>query len=436
MLLLTSLCARSQSGVNFEEFTKKLQPYFDDELIGDLKKEMPEGNYSIWGWAVGDYSGDGFYDAAFALRVYSDKGKVMRIYLFVDMDGYLVKVGEFLYKYQGMPLEVGVIIRDGACLLTRKNREYAWDITGYSYDNGALLNVDEYKIRRIRSLTYESYINFDTKLNKHNYIQTSSGKTRIDAKYLTIPCYDRRRYIYKGYNNRTFANDIDYVPAGAYYWNGPEDLSYNVVSSYDKDYLYFDVYVKDDKIITDNCADCVYESLGVLVDVNKYDENNTRLVKMKRNSIEPQKNQKKGLYYLKFSPGNFSDIKASVLDVTSSDEMSIYQKEKVADIRISAGQYDSNYYIVNIRIPILVLGLESIAFKERAFTELGCTFFVFDSDNPYNIDEVTELTTSRIKREDSRTYGSLLIVPDGMWYGEAVNIYHDKLINSIKKFGY
>jgi hypothetical protein len=360
----------------------------------------------------------------------------MYIYLFVDMDGYLVKIAEYVYKYQNMPLEVGVVIRDNTCLLTKKNRQYDWEITGYRFDNGAILKVDEYKIRRIKSLTYESYVNYDNMQNKHKFFQTSSGKIRVNAKYLTIPCYDRNRYIYKGFNNKLLANEIDFVPAGAYYWDGDDDLSYKIDSYYDKDYLYFDFYVKDDKIITDNCSSCVYESMGIWLDVNKYDENNTRLIKTKRNSIEPQKSQKKGLYYLKFAPGNFVDIKAHLLEIVSTDELSQYQKEKVNEIIVSAGQYDSNYYMVNIKIPVLILGLESVALQDEKFTELGCTAIVYDSDNPYNADEITELGTSRIDPKDSKTFGTLLIVPNGKWYGDVINIYKDKVIENLKEFGF
>lgn len=426
----------SQSGVKFDDFVKKIQPYFDDELIEDIRKEMPDGNFTVWGWGVGDFSGDGYLDIAFSTRIYSDRRKVMRIFQFVDMDGYLVKIAEYDYKYQNMPLEVGVIIRDNTCLLTKKNREYDWEINGFRFDNGAILKVDEYKIRRIKSLTYESYESFDKMKNTHKYFQTASGKVRINAKYLTIPCYDRNRYIFKGFSNEVLTNEIDYVPAGAYYWDGDDDLSYHVSSNYDKDYLYFDVYVKDDNIITDNCSSCVYESMGIWLDVNKYDESNTRLVKTKRNSIEPQKSQKKGLYYLKFAPGNFTDIKAHVLEVTSTDEMTQYQREKVNEIVISAGQYDTNYYVINIKIPKMILGLESLELPDNKPREFGCTVIVYDSDNQYNADEVTELATSRIDPRESKSFGSLILIPNGIWYGDVINIYTDKVIQNLKEFGF
>ncbi len=435
-LLTISSALHSQSGVKFDEFVKKIQPYFDDELIEDVRKEMPKGNFTVWGWAVGDYSGDGYHDVAFSTRIYSDRKKVMKIFLFVDMDGYLVKIAEYDYKYQNLPLEVGVIIRDNTCLLTKKNREFDWEITGYRFDNGAITKVDEYKIRRIKSLTYESYNSYDKMQNKHKYFQTASGKVRINAKYLTIPCYYRNRYIYKGFSNETYTNDIDFVPAGAYYWDGDEDLSYRVSSWYDKDYLYFDVHVKDDKIITDNCSSCIYESMAVWLDLNKYDENNTRLVKTKRNSIEPQRSQKSGLYYLKFAPGDFIDIKANLLEFNSSDELTQYQREKVNEIIVSAGQYDTNYYLINIKIPKMVLGLESLNLQDGKLREFGCTVMVYDSDNPYNQDEVTELATSKIDPRETKSFGTLLFIPDGKWHGDVTNIYRDKVIENLKQFGF
>jgi hypothetical protein len=52
-LLFGNSVASAQSGMDFEEFKAKLQKYFDDELIEDLKTTLPKGTeYRMWGISV------------------------------------------------------------------------------------------------------------------------------------------------------------------------------------------------------------------------------------------------------------------------------------------------------------------------------------------------------------------------------------------------
>jgi hypothetical protein len=121
----------SQSGSRFPDFAKKLEYYFHKDLIADLQKSLPQGvNYTIWGWDVGDFSGDGNYDVAFVVRLASERKRLVQVYLFVDMDGFLTQVAKFPYKFIETPLEVGIIIKSNACLITKKNKQFNWSIRG------------------------------------------------------------------------------------------------------------------------------------------------------------------------------------------------------------------------------------------------------------------------------------------------------------------
>ena len=84
----------AQSGMTFEEFTPKLQPYFAEELISDVKDAMPQGaEFRVWGWDVGDFTGDGYNDLALSVNILGTRKKECHVYLFGDIDGFLVKVG-------------------------------------------------------------------------------------------------------------------------------------------------------------------------------------------------------------------------------------------------------------------------------------------------------------------------------------------------------
>ena len=85
----------AQSGMYFSEFCKRLEMYFHPDLVADIHKEMPPSDFLVWGWDVGDFSGDDNNDVAFSIRRSEQKDKIIDVYLFVDIDGFLTKVGEF-----------------------------------------------------------------------------------------------------------------------------------------------------------------------------------------------------------------------------------------------------------------------------------------------------------------------------------------------------
>ena len=85
IILITIPSILFSQGMSFNEFAPKLQKYFDNKLIADIQNELPsDGAYQIWGWDVGDFSGDGYYDVAFSVRYKSDKGKKIRAFMFAD----------------------------------------------------------------------------------------------------------------------------------------------------------------------------------------------------------------------------------------------------------------------------------------------------------------------------------------------------------------
>ena len=84
ILIVTSgFTANSQSGMTFNELEQRLQPYFADALINDVRLQLPQGSsYRIWGWDVGDFSGDGFNDVAVSVKLAQDRKKNIQVFLF------------------------------------------------------------------------------------------------------------------------------------------------------------------------------------------------------------------------------------------------------------------------------------------------------------------------------------------------------------------
>ena len=195
--------------MRFLEFSKRLEMYFHPDLVADIQKEMPKNDFAVWGWDVGDFSGDGNNDVAFSIRRSGLKSKAIDIYLFVDIDGYLTKVGQTQCDYFELPLEVGVAIRNGICYITQKFKQYNWDINSYKFINGSLINYDTFSTRRFGKNTRETYKNYYELHNTEKVLTTSNGSLFFVADYLVIPSYSRGRLIYRAIHTSFIANRIE-----------------------------------------------------------------------------------------------------------------------------------------------------------------------------------------------------------------------------------
>lgn len=188
----------AQSGLKFNELAMRLDPYFAKELILDIKKQLPQGSdYNIWGFDVGDYSGDGYFDCAVSLKLAAEKEKIVHVYFFVDIEGYLTEVGNFQYEFFEIPLEIGVVIKNNACFVTRKREQFNWLMDGYRFVNGSLVKLDRFTTKRDGLLTHETYRNYLTLENTEKYLYTRDNEEKFYTKYLAIPCYERGRQIYQ-----------------------------------------------------------------------------------------------------------------------------------------------------------------------------------------------------------------------------------------------
>ena len=93
-------------------------------------------------------------------------------------------------------------------------------------------------------------------------------------------------------------------------------------------------------------------------------------------------------------------------------------------------------YQVKIRIPFLVFGYEKAPIKDDMITEFGCSIIINDIDNEYRPEEETKIATSVFNQNNPSSYGSLLLIPEGKWYGEVSNIYREKILDHLKDLGF
>ncbi|GAB1430908.1 hypothetical protein MASR2M18_17420 [Ignavibacteria bacterium] len=436
----------AQTGSTFAEFSAKLEPYFANELIEDVKNELPQGSdFRIWSWDVGDFSGDGFNDLAFAVRLLGDKRRVMQVFLFADEEGYLKKVRQLTVPYVELPLEAGVVIRDTGCFVTEKKKQFNWIVRGYRYKGGDLMQTDEFITERDGNITRETYRNYSTLEASEKTLPIGSGDVYSAKKYFTLAGYSRGRQIYRGYTANADIASIDYVLSGAYYWNGPEDCSFSARAAYDDQFLYMTVNVRDDEYIAGRCDTCTADYIEFWFNSNPPDTSATgaaandkrrkrRKISRKQEQISQQIVPDSGLYGIIVRPGDFLE-KRPQFDIVTTDDMEPQQRAALSQVKISAAPRSSGY-IVKIRIPFMLFGFQQAPVEEKSVLPLGCTIMVHDSDNEFRPEEETRLADSPISVTESSTYGSLLMIPPGMWYGETVNLYAEQLLKYLSELGY
>lgn len=427
--------AYSQSGMKFVEFAMKLDPYFDKLLIEDIQKQLPKGtDYTIWGWDVGDFSGDGYFDVAFTVKKSSERGRTVHVYQFVDVDGFLIEVNRISKQFVELPLEIGVVIRNNTCYVTEKKEKFNWKIIGYSFDKGSIILEDEFHTHRIGDLTHESYHNYRKLRNNEKYLVTRTGEETFYRDYMTIPSYPRGKTIYQGYTEEAETDFIDYVHAGAWDWKGAVDASFKVSSAYDEQNLFFTVKVFDDNVVVRECDTCIADNIDIWFDVNIPVENGDRFMIREDNKISFRNISDKGMYRFSFYPGDFVNEQAYV-KIGTNDNLNSFQRIETRNIKAVANLH-SDGYIIKFKIPFAVLGYPSNPVQRNEVLEMGCTVIVNDYDNKFRPEEKSEIATSAFIPNNPSTFGSLLVIPHDLWYGEAENIYRQPIIENLLEYGF
>jgi hypothetical protein len=423
---------KAQTGMTLAELSKKIEKYFDKELIADLEKQLPQSKYAIWGWDVGDFSGDGYNDIAFTVRNAGERGKKVTVYLFADIDGYLRNIGQFPYEYFEIPLEIGVVIRENTIYITKKREQFNWVMRGYRFDTGSLVLVDEFNTSKIDKYTRETYRNFQTLRGSDRFFVQQRSKPDLLSEYLTIPSYPKGRYIFKGFAKEVEANSIDFVGEGAYYWSGDSDAVYSVHSTHDVEFLTLTVRVNDDVVVSDKCDSCVSDFVQVWFDTKLI--SGERMYTFEKKKFAFRRQSDSGIYAISIFPGDFKNRRAS-FQLATNEKLSAEQQAAAEKIHATSGLREGGY-LLKLRIPFNLLGITRTAAGAGKTVEIGCSIALHDVDSEYRPEEKTVLATSVFKQEQPASYGILTLVPEGEWYGESKNVYLDPLLKTLTELGF
>lgn len=431
ILLINTIYA--QSGITFPEFSKRLEAYFDKEMILDIKKYLPsDDKYLIWGMDVGDFSGDGNNDVAVSIKILNEKQKIMHTFLFVDMYGYFVKVGEFEFPFIDLPLEVGANIKEGICYITQKTNAFNWNYYGYRFDNGVLTNTEEFSSKKEDYYTIEKNTNFEELKTREIITENKTNFVKFQNEYKLIPAYSRGRLIYSGFQNKVDVDKVENAIQGAYFWDGPKDSHFEVNAVYDDEYLYFNFNISDEQVVPKRCDTCVGDYVNIWFNTNIAGDTATSYQIKGSNLIFPT-NQAKGIYNFMLAPGDFVDI-PSFVTVSSNDYVTSFQQISTIYLRTSSNIIKDGYNM-KIRIPFNILGIDPVNFSKQIY-QIACTIQIVDIDNEFRPEEMTVLSTSNYDYTNPATFGRLLIIPNNQWFGKCHNVYEQDILQTLLEYGF
>lgn len=428
--------ARAQAGMDFDEFTRRADPYFAEDLLGDVRMAMPQGSsYKIWGWDVGDFSGDGVYDLALSIHILGTRKRECVVYLFTDVEGYLVPVGRMPFQFVDLPLEVGVVIKEGTCFATQKRKSEDWWIRGYRFTEGAVVLVEEFVSDRIETFQHESFRSFQTLVTSEKLADKKNEEV-FQTEFLTIPCYNRGRQVFAGYVSEAQVNETSHVPEGAYWWTGESDASFRARLVYDDEYLYARIFVQDSDVITGWCDTCIADNVVLFLDVNMPDQNSRSryISRISQDQVVVRSSQDSGLFTFTIRLGDFGDNLPKVA-IKTTDELDPSQVKARKQVRVVSAPRPGGY-VVKLRIPFALLGYEKAPVDEQNTVEFGFAIAVHDYDNEFRPEEHSIVATSNVEPLDPSTYGALRFVAEGAWYGESINIYGDAVVNTLRELGF
>lgn len=432
---LFGMCAtaHAQTAITFDSLARAIDPFFAPELVKDIRDALPQNAFDVWSYDVGDYTGDGANDFALVIRQRNDSRKRMNLYFFVDDEGTLRLIKQTTVDFVELPIEVGVAISQGTAYMTRKLKEFNWEISGYRYRDGVVMMVDKFTTAPQGNMTYETYRNFQTLEGYERYINSTDTSLVFRSDFLTTPCYNRGRDVTSGYQATARAALTRYILRGSYYWGGEGDLALNVRSAFDKDFLYFSIFVRDDEVIPvgvkDN--DTTADRLELWLDMYSLGDR----FRVGRRARDFRMKTDSNIYALTIALGDFGDQQARVR-LSSSNNMDEMQRNAAKSIKAVASKLDSGY-VVKLRIPFMLFGFNGVPLEDNEPMQFGMNVVVHDVDNPYRPEQVTTMTTSQnFDRLKPATFGSIVLLPNSSFYGESTNVFLGDLKERLNEVGY
>jgi hypothetical protein len=422
LLLFGNLCFGNEEFLNKTEFFIKLSKNFSFNQLETIYKLLPD-DIQVWGYDIGDYSGDKNDDLAFSYRSSTDSKKNMNIMFFINQIDSFFLASSFTMKYSSLPIEIGFSIQNMECQVTHKVDEGFWEIKSYSMINGNFVMTGFYESKnelikgsRRKFLGYEKSFNMRNSIASENYYDLITGKKYFKRKYFIIPCYKNNRRIFKDYTTTMFDTNSTFITYGYLNWKDENDLSISFRSTYDDSGFIFTYIIKDDTLLT-NSKNGVADHLNLW-----FDNAPQNLIFTKRDGVYVREGQDENIHKIEI---NFDNI---IMKSTCNNSEAI-SKSLADGVTLQYSELTKNLYLCKIRVPFNVFGGDLSGY----LTGFGWEYF--DYDNLSTPEKYTVMSSSVLEAWNPASLGELLIIHDNDFYGKVINYELPKVIDYLKEYG-
>ncbi len=464
-------------GMPIDSLDGRFDLVFSPSLRASIKEAIPEDYDAqrVWGLAIGDFSNDTLPDLAISLFNTSHPKQEVTVHLLVNENGKFHDVFQKKYTYFETPIEVGLTTDGSVVSVLQKFDESHWRQEGYSYYAGDLMMIDELETRKEdvpalmgkdKAMAHDLYRNYENLRTKESFFSTKDNQTMLHSEFYTFPAYSRLRYVYPGYGHDMSDNSEQFIAKGGSFRRDSKDCSIRrALAAYDDEYIYISVSVRDDQVWGGD--EKMEKNDRVSLWFDAFNTESRYFTKEKKGSI-PQFRTKTDstIYNVTFSmPAVLSTTPR--VSASSVVALSDVQREALGNIRATVIRDTANGvvngYTLKARIPFAYLGYEGNPINsyetraaEQLFNEskpgkkkrtndlieredypaIGFTIVVNDVDDPNHPEEFTQQATSSFDPDNPTSFGEIVLVPTGAFYGEVYPTYTKELTDQLIKAGF
>lgn len=464
-------------GMPIDSLKDRIVGIFGEPLFTSLRDALPIrfDNQRVWGLAMGDFSSDGKTDLAISLYDVSTGGKTVVVHLLQNQEGKEFKeMFRKKYSYVETPIEVGLVSEGYILYIVQKPNDNNWIQEGYTVYAGDVITIDEFETRKIelgaggsrtKPFGYELYRSYESLLTTEKFFDMKNSQQLLSSEYYSFPAYSRLRSVYPGYGKDMFDTSTNFIVKGGIHRKDEKDLSIEkALAAYDDEYIYFSITVNDDQVWGGN--DKMESNDRIALWFDMYNGSNRFLSKGTKNSVTSfRTNADSTIYNIIFS---IPDIMSRTPKLTLSSVANLTDAQQESGKLIrglierdTAGRVVTGYTL-KVRIPFTFLGLETnpiTAYESRAaenvfdskdgkkkkphsmrdfslYPKFGFSAVAVDVDDPTLPEEITMQATSDFKPNDPSSYGEMLLIPSGSFYGSVTPTYLNEITDQIQKAGY
>jgi|GEM_PF-1427214 len=409
--------------LKFAEFSSALGKIFSDEKIQSILSKLPP-NCNIFGYDVGDFSGDDGMDVVLSTRLDDARDRTIDVHFFVNAGSAFHHAQTLQRRFVLEPIEVGFTIERGAAFVTEKTAEFGWRITGYAVRDGIFRRVSQWTTDRMRYRGRQTAVGFERSYDLQNnmaeehYFGTNSNRSFLRQTFYDLPLFRENDDIPAAITRQIGDSTALMVVRGGSSWHGPEDCSILCSGVYDSSSVELHLTIRDDRLL--------YEGVLDSSDYAALSFDFSRKTRVRPGGAAQQ-----------WSPNTRLDIllvmgdgerRTPVVELRGSKLSSAHGHEVRVSMREDSTQF--HLYHFTVRLP------RSLFESDGKPVPAGFVCWYHDVDYPANLSWVSMAATSRAFESDApETWGRLHFVRDARERYEWENLHLRAMTRHLRRAG-